>query len=227
MTVTVILGGHGRVGLLIAKELSKKEDNEVVSIFRNPDQTAEVAATGAIPKIMNIESATVADFVEVFKGADFIVWTAGAGGKGAPSRTYAIDRDAAIRSMQAARQVIGIKRYVMISYLGSANAPQLDPTHPLYHYGQAKHAADKYLIEFSGLNYTIVNPGHLSDDAASKKLEFHAKPFNAKDRTASRENVALLVTDLITDEKALNHTLGKEVEILDGDTPILEGLRSL
>lgn len=227
MPVVKIVGGHGRVALLLAAELAKKPGYDTTSLFRNAEQTDEVAATGARPHVFDVESATVADFVDVFRGADFVVWSAGAGGKGAPARTYAIDRDAAIRSMQAARQVVGIKRYVMVSYLGSDTAPQLDPSHPLFHYGQAKHAADRYLKEQSGLNYTIVSPGHLSDKPPSGKLDFQAKPQNARDRSASRANVAELIAAIITDETALEHTLDKEVEILDGETPILDGLHHI
>lgn len=225
MPVVKIVGGHGRVALLIAQCLAKIPGMEVTSLFRNPEQAEAVKATGAIPVVFDVGSATVADFAEAFKGADFVIWSAGAGGKGAPSRTYAVDRDAAIRSMQASRQVGGVKRYIMVSYLGSKNAPQLDPSHLLFHYGQAKHAADEYLKGRSGLKYTIVSPGHLSDGPPSGRLDFTAKPQTAKDRTASRGNVAQLISDIVSDKTALEHTLDKDVEILDGNTPILEGLQ--
>ena len=46
-----------------------------------------------------------------------MVFAAGAGG-GNPQRTYAVDRDAAIRSIDAALKV-DVPRYVIISYFGA------------------------------------------------------------------------------------------------------------
>lgn len=222
-----ILGGHGRVALLIAQELAKGPNNRVISFIRDKRQFQDISILGAEPQLLDIENATVSDFAAAFKGADFVIWSAGAGGKGGSQRTYAIDRDAAIRSMQAAREVPGITRYIMVSYLGSNLAPQMDPSEPLYHYGQAKNEADIYLRERSGLNYTVVNPGPLSNDKGSGKVDFEATPQDTSGRAISRANVARVITTLLTDEIAFTHTLGKEIGCLDGITDILEGLRSI
>lgn len=232
MAVFTIIGGHGRVALLLARELTKNPDNTVISLFRLPEQREAVASSGAIPQMFNAEDASVPQFVEAMNGSDFVIWSAGAGGKGGPQRTYNIDCNAAIRSMQAARMVIGLHRYVMVSYLGSSRAPQLSKDHPLYHYGQAKHQADEYLRNISGLKYTIVSPGLLSNQEATGKIDVneraasHAHEHN-QPHSISRDNVALIIATLLTDSVAFTRTLYKEIEALDGETPILEALQGL
>jgi putative NADH-flavin reductase len=105
MTRIAIIGGHGKV----ARELSKvlaADGQEVTAIFRNPKHTADVAATGATPVVLDVENATTAEIAEALSGHDAVVWSAGAGG-GNPARTYAVDRDAAMRSMDAAWTILG------------------------------------------------------------------------------------------------------------------------
>ena len=93
----VLIGGHGKVGLQLSRLLSAAGD-AVTAVIRNADQSDDVAATGATPAVLDVQSATVAQLADLFAGHDAVVWSAGAGG-GSPERTYAVDRDAAIRSM--------------------------------------------------------------------------------------------------------------------------------
>ena len=86
MSRIVMIGGHGKVALLAAP-LLVEAGHEGVSLIRNPDQSADVAATGATPLVLSVEEADVAELSRVFAGADAIVWSAGAGGKGGPERT--------------------------------------------------------------------------------------------------------------------------------------------
>ena len=96
-----IIGGHGKVALRLAPLLAERGDL-VSSLVRDPDQSAAVAATGATPVVADVEHLDVAGIAAHLAGHDAVVWTAGAGG-GDPGRTRAVDRDAAIRSMDAAR----------------------------------------------------------------------------------------------------------------------------
>ncbi len=112
MSRILIIGGHGKVALLLAPLLIARGD-EVTSVIRNPGHAADVAATGSTPVVADIEGLDVAGLTTLFTGHAAIVWSAGAGG-GSPARTYAVDRDAAIRSMDAAADA-GVDRYVMVS----------------------------------------------------------------------------------------------------------------
>lgn len=227
MTVIKIIGVHGRVGLKIASELCKHPGNVVYALFRNPDDWDEVAATGATPVLLDLTHAKLSDLRNALKGADVVIWTAGNGGRGSSHYNYEIDRDAAVMSMQASRQLGGVSRFIMISYLGSNAAPQLSRDHPLFHYGQAKHQADLYLRNRSGLKYTIVSPGQLNNQRGSGLVDLHVNHKLIYGRSISRENVARLVSAILLSSEAADATLCREVECLDGEIPILEALSNL
>ncbi|MFV0319370.1 MAG: bifunctional nuclease domain-containing protein, partial [Microbacterium sp.] len=100
MARILIVGGHGKVALLLAPQLVARGDT-VTSVIRNPAHDAEVAATGAAPLVADVAQLDTDQLTNIVAGNDVVVWSAGAGG-GDPQRTYAVDRDAAIRSMDAA-----------------------------------------------------------------------------------------------------------------------------
>src|SRR5207244_2161394 len=116
MSRIVVIGGHGKVALHLARILTKHGD-EVTSVFRNPDHADDVAATGAHPVVADIEALGTDALANLLAGHDAVVFSAGAGG-GNPARTYAVDRDAAIRVIDAAQQE-GLRRFVMVSYFGA------------------------------------------------------------------------------------------------------------
>ncbi|RAX46541.1 NAD-dependent dehydratase [Arthrobacter sp. AQ5-05] len=211
MKVTII-GGHGKVALLAAAELAKRGDT-VTSIIRNPDHVADIAATGATALVLDIENASAAEMAEVFKGADAIVWSAGAGG-GNPDRTYAVDRDAAIRSMIAA-ELAGIARYVMVSFLTASNDHLVPLDDPFYPYMAAKIAADEHL-RASALDYTILGPGALTLAEPTGLLS--PDPDPASDTSTSRGNTALAIVAAL-DEPA---SVGKTINFTDGTLPVAE-----
>src|SRR5690625_295158 len=105
----VIVGGHGKIALLAAPKLIDA-GYTVDSLIRNPDHHDDVAATGAKPVLLDIESAGTDNLAEAFADAEAVVFSAGAGG-GNPARTQTVDHDAAIRTMEAAEKA-GVRRYV-------------------------------------------------------------------------------------------------------------------
>ena len=101
-----IIGAHGKVARLLTP-LLHESGHQVTAVVRNPDHVADVEADGASGRVFDIESADVDAMAELLSGHDAVVWSAGAGG-GNPQRTYAVDRDAAIRSVEAAdRSAVG------------------------------------------------------------------------------------------------------------------------
>lgn len=142
MARVVIVGGHGKVALQLSAILTQRGD-AVTSLFRNPDHADDVAATGAKPVVADIELLDTDALAGLLAGHDAVVFSAGVGG-GNPARTYAVDRDAAIRVVDAAAQS-GVKRFVMVSYFGAGpdhGVPQDDPFFP---YAESKAAADAHL----------------------------------------------------------------------------------
>ncbi|MDN5841956.1 MAG: NAD(P)H-binding protein [Alcaligenaceae bacterium] len=214
----VIIGGHGKVGLLAAGKL--RAANYVVdSIIRNPDHGDDVRTAGGNPVVLDIENASVDELASVFSGADAVVFSAGAGG-GNPQRTHAVDYEAATRAMAAADQT-GVKRFIMVSYAGAGeDIHRLDATNSFYPYARAKHDADAKLRE-SMLDYTILGPGRLTTEPATGKValvEGVGNDWPDSKRVTSRENVAEMIMHVIKTNAAVRQT----VNFYDGDTPIAE-----
>ncbi|MGX5357091.1 SDR family oxidoreductase [Kocuria sp. KH4] len=218
MSHVAIIGGHGKVALILS-QLLKTGGNDVTSIFRNPDHTDDVENTGATPVVADVEQLSVAQIADLLEGHDAVVWSAGAGG-GSPERTYAVDRDAAIRAMDAA-EVAGAKRFVMVSYFGAGQDHGIPEDDPFHAYAQAKADADDHL-RASALDWTIVGPGALTEDEASGKIDVSAGERDGERKT-SRANVALVVGAVLDDPS----TVGRKIDFSDGDTLISEALEVL
>lgn len=213
MSRIAIIGGHGKVAMHLA-ELLTSGGHQVSSLFRNPDHSSDVEATGATPVIADVEQLSTDEIAGRIKGHDAVVWSAGAGGSGADA-TYAVDRDAAIRSMDAAKQA-GVDRYVMVSFIGSRNDHSIPENDGLFDYAQAKAAADDYL-RGTGLSWTILGPGMLTEDQATGRIEAAQEPAENK---VTREDVAR-VAALVLEKPA---TAGKFIPFNNGDTPIKEAI---
>lgn len=170
MARIVIFGGHGKIALLAAPLLTARGDT-VTAVIRNPQHATEVAATGAIPHVADVEQLDAHGIAEILVGHDAVVWSAGAGG-GDPRRTLAVDRDAAIRSMEAA-QLAGVPRYVMVSYFRSSPEHGVPPENSFFHYAEAKAAADEYL-RASALDWTVLGPSALTLGEATGRIDVRA-----------------------------------------------------
>ncbi|USQ81609.1 NAD(P)H-binding protein [Ornithinimicrobium faecis] len=216
MRKIAIIGGHGKVALHLARQLSERGD-EVTSFFRNPDHSADVSETGAKAVVLDIEQADVDSLAQVLSGHDAVVWSAGAGG-GNPDRTRAVDRDAAIASMDAAAKA-GVFRYVMVSYRG-AGKDETPADSPFKAYADAKAAADAHLRS-SGLQWTIVAPGGLDLEPGVGTIHVDRDYDRSNDKTSvSREDVAAVVAATLADET----TIGSTIEFVGGGTPIAEAI---
>lgn len=208
MSRIVIIGGHGKVALLLAP------------ILRDADQAPDIAAVGAEPLVVSVEDATQQDITAALMGADAVVWSAGAGGKGGPDRTDAVDRQAAIRSMAAAADA-GVKRYVMVSWAGSYGDKPVPEDNGLYNYAMAKLDADKHLVG-TDLDWTIVGPGTLTLDEPSGEIEVTREVGTAGAPT-SRANVAQVIAAVLADDA----TIHRVIPFKDGSTPIAEAVHDV
>ncbi|MDO4244288.1 MAG: NAD(P)H-binding protein [Actinomyces sp.] len=216
MSRIVIIGGSGKVARLLAP-LLVDDGHEVVSLVRDPDQVPELAPTGAKPLVLSVEEATEAELAEVMAGADAVVWSAGAGGKGGPARTEAVDHLGAVRSMEAAQQA-GVRRYVMVSWIGSHGPEPVPDDHPLRAYAMAKLEADRYL-QSTDLDWTIVGPGSLTLDTPSGRIEV-GRAEDAAETFTSRGNVAAVIVAVLAEPA----TVGRVIPFRDGSTEIAQAL---
>jgi nucleoside-diphosphate-sugar epimerase len=212
MSNVILFGGHGRVALLATRILADR-GHTVTSVIRDPDQADDVRAHGGEPHVADIQQQTIAGFAELIHGHDAVVWSAGAGG-GSADRTWAIDRDAAILSVQGAAKA-GVDRYVIVSWSGSVldhGVPQEDD---FFAYAQSKVIADAVLRD-SGLRWTVVAPSTLTDDEPTGSID-----WDGSSTEVPRGDVAHVVADAVEDDA----TVGKTIRFNTGSTPIAEFLR--
>lgn len=216
----LFIGGHGKVGLLSTPKLSDR-GHQVTSLIRNPDQVADIKSSGATALVRDATELSAADWAELAADFDVVVWSAGNGGKGGDDVTYAVDRDAAIASIDGLRQLKdshgSAPRYVMVSYVGSLNHVR-DNDDPMYAYTEAKKAADKHLLD-TDLDFVILGPAALSMDPSRGLEIIENRRDIVGERTTSRE----LVADVIV-EVAERGQLPTEqvIPFVDGDTAVSE-----
>lgn len=216
MSRVIVFGGHGRVSLLLSPLLVARGD-EVTAVIRNPDHAPDVEAGGARPVVADVEKLDVSALAELIAGHDAVVWSAGAGG-GDPRRTYAVDRDAAIRSMDAALAA-GVLRYVMVSWIGSKADHGVPADAAFFPYADAKWAADEHLRRLA-VEGTVLAPGSLTERPATGQITIDPEGRGE----VSRADVAATVAATL----AAPSTIGRTIRFGNGDprssVPIAEAL---
>lgn len=101
--LVAIAGGHGKIARRLTRLLVARGD-QVRGLIRNPDHAEDLRADGAEPVVCDIEHEGVAEIARAIAGADAVVFAAGAGTGSGPRRKWTIDRDGAIKLLEAARQ---------------------------------------------------------------------------------------------------------------------------
>ena len=210
----IVIGGHGKVARKLTPLLTAR-GHDVTAVVRNPAHRTDVESDGATAAVADVEAMDQQALEQLLTGADAVVWSAGAGG-GDPRRTRAVDREAAIRSMEAATRA-GVERYVMVSYFGAGPDHGVPEDDPFFPYADAKAAADEHLQD-SELAWTILRPSRLTDDPGTGRIE--TARGGAKAGSVSREDVALVVAEAL-DRPGLR---GQVVEFNTGDVPVADAL---
>lgn len=213
-TRIVIIGGHGKIALLL-EPILVEGGHTVTAVIRNPDHEAAVSATGANPLVADIETLSTDQLANIVSGHEVVVWLAGAGG-GNPSRTYAVDRDAAIRTIDAAA-IAGVRRFVMVSYFGARPDHGVAPDNSFFAYAESKAAADEHLRN-SELDWTILAPSALTLDPPTGRIDTSAQAPGS----VARADVASVIAATIADAST-----GKRfIAFNSGDVPIEEAIRN-
>lgn len=213
MARILLIGGHGKVALLLSPLLAARGD-EVTAVIRNPAHEDAVRSSGATPTVFDVENASSGEFARLIAGHDAVVWSAGAGG-GDPRRTKAVDEEAAVRSMEAALAA-GVSRYVMVSYFNASTEHGIDPGDGFYAYAEAKAAADEHL-RASALDWTVLGPSRLTLEEPTGLIDATA----ASSGSVSRGNVAHVIAAALHDPSTIHRT----IRFNDGDTPVVDALR--
>ncbi|WP_148615982.1 SDR family oxidoreductase [Nocardioides rubriscoriae] len=208
MSQVLVIGAHGKVALL-AEELLVQAGHQVTGMIRKPEQADDVRATGAEPVVADIVSIEDDALATLLAEHDVVVWSAGAGG-GSAERTYAIDRDAAIRTIDAA-QAAGGTHVVMVSYFGAGPDHGVSPDHDFFAYADAKSAADAHL-QASSTPWTLLRPSSLTDGPATG-----VATSDTESREVSRATVAQVVATVVDAGEA---AVGRVITFNGGDQDV-------
>ena len=210
-----IAGGHGKIGRRLARLLSARGDR-VRGLIRNPDHAGDLREDGADPVVCDLESAPISEVETAIAGADAVVFAAGAGPGSGAARKLTMDRDGAVKLLSAAQRA-GVSRYVIVSSVGAESPPDGDDVFSVYL--RAKAEADRALAD-SDRDWTIVRPGALTDEAGTGRVRIAVEPFRA---AVTRDDVAATLLAVL----AAPNTIGRTFELLQGETPIEDAVRSL
>src|SRR5919107_4644629 len=209
----VIAGAHGQVARRLCRLLTGRGDT-VVGIVRNPDHTADLEADGVTPAVLDLESASVDDLAEVVRGADAVVFAAGAGPGSGEARKHTVDHGAAVLLADAAERA-GVREYVLVSSMGVEQARKGTPSgmDPVFAaYLQAKLRAEDEILPRPALDVAIVRPGGLTDDPGTGRVTLgHGIEFGE----IPRDDVAALLAEILRVRAA-----DVVVEAISGPTPI-------
>ena len=207
--VVAIAGGHGKIGLRLLRLLADG-GHRARGLVRNPEHVQELADVGAEAVLCDMEE--LEDLSGCCAGADAVVFAAGAGPGSGPERKRTVDYGAAVKLMDA-----GVRRYAMVSAI-SAGRPHewSDEMRPYY---EAKAGADERLMA-SGLDYTIVRPGGLTDDPGTGMV---AVGTDLERGSIPRDDVAAVLLAVLETPDSI----GKTFELVSGDTPVEEAVRGL
>jgi uncharacterized protein YbjT (DUF2867 family) len=214
----LIAGGHGKIALRFTALLASRGDT-VVGIVRNPDHVADVQAAGGDAVVLDLEKVAVDELAAALAGADAVVFAAGAGPGSGTARKDTVDRAASVLLADAA-EVAEVRRYLQISAMGLDRADDPDMDEVFAVYLRAKDAADRDVMARPGLDWTILRPGHLTDDPGTGQVRLAP---SVPSGSVTRDDVAAVLVGLL-DRPA---TAGRVLELVAGDEPIDAALGNL
>src|SRR6478752_6805348 len=212
MSRIAVVGGHGKVALELHRVLVA-DGHVPVALVRNEAYREELEGLGAEVRLLDIETQDAEAFAAAFAGCDAVVFAAGGGPDGNIERKRTVDLEGSLKSIDGARRA-GIGRFVQISAIG-VDRPLPADTAPVWKaYVEAKRDADAAL-RASGLDWTILRPGRLTDDPATGLVTL-GEDVTRGDVT--RADVAAVVAAVLDSD----NSVGKQWSLVNGETPIAE-----
>jgi nucleoside-diphosphate-sugar epimerase len=171
--------------------------------------------------VLDLEQASVDEVAEVVRGADAVVFAAGAGPNSGADRKHTVDHAAAVLLADAAERA-GVRPYLLVSSMGvelaRTGTPRgMDPVFAVYL--QAKLRAEDQILPRPALDTTIVRPGRLTDGPGTGHVTLgHGLEL----ADVPRDDVAAVLAQMLQ-----AGTGNDVVELVGGDTPIAEAVAAL
>ena len=141
------------------------------------------------------------------------MFAAGAGPGSGAERKVTMDRDGAIKLLDASGEA-GVGRYVVVSAVGAESPP--DGADVFSVYLRAKAEADEAVMA-SDSDWVIVRPGGLTNDPGTGCARIDATPFRGR---VARADVAAVLAALIPEPRAARRVL----YVNGGEQPIASAL---
>lgn len=181
----LVVGANGKIGRRVTRLLAVR-GHAVAALVRDKEAFAGAGIRGDVEvRQGDLEEEDLSKYLD---GIGAVVFTAGSGGKTGGDKTLLVDLYGAIKCIRASENA-GISHFIMISSLKSDH-PEAGPE-KIRHYLVAKMVADDYLRR-SGLNYVIIRPGSLTDEAGTGLVQA-ALRLEDRQGTISRDDVAEVV----------------------------------
>lgn len=204
----LIAGANGTTGRLIVDLLKNSDAYRPIAMLRKESQKEHFEKQDVATVIADLEG----DLSHAVKDTDRVIFAAGSGGK----KVIAVDQEGA-KSLTDAAKKAGVKKFVMLSSMGADNP---EAASDLQDYLKAKQNADNYLKD-SGLDYSIVRPGTLTNEDSTGKIQLQQK-LNTEGNIP-RADVAKTLVAVLANDIRNNETF----EILSGDKPVFESVSNL
>jgi uncharacterized protein YbjT (DUF2867 family) len=208
----VIAGAHGKVARRLARLLVARADR-VRGLIRDPDHADDLRADGSEPVLLDLEAVGPDEVTKAVAGAEAVVFAAGAGPGSGAERKLTVDRDGAIKLLEAARAA-DVSRYVIISSVGAEDPPDDDDVFSVYL--RAKADADAALAA-SDREWTIVRPGFLTDDPGTGRVRIQTDPIRDQ---VTRDDVAAVLAAVLAEPRSARLT----IYVVSGDDPVEQAL---
>lgn len=216
MSAVFIIGGAGKVGLRLSKILADK-GQAVHALHRLPEQAQFIRLQGAKPVSGSLTELDAETLATVMKGCDVVVFSAGAGGKGGPEMTNAVDGEG-LKTAAEAAALAGISRFLLVSAFPEASRGETTSA-SFENYMRVKKQAEVVLAE-SALDWVILRPGLLRDDKGSGFVRTGlAIPYGE----VTRDNVAAALAEIIGQPRVSRLI----IELTDGEVPVREAIQQM
>ncbi|SDM92982.1 Nucleoside-diphosphate-sugar epimerase [Nocardioides szechwanensis] len=217
MSHIAIVGGHGAVARHLLHDLRRSEHNPV-ALVRNAAYRADLEGRGAEVRLLDIEREGPDAFAAAFEGCTAVVFAAGGGPDGNITRKRTVDLEGSLKSIEGAR-LAGIDRFVQISAIDVDNAVPDGTSEVWAAYVAAKRDADRALRD-SGLAWTILRPGRLTDEPATGLVSLGD---GVPRGDVTRADVAAVVAAVLDHDASVGH----QWNLVNGTTPVHEALAAL
>ncbi|MUK90340.1 NAD(P)H-binding protein [Ornithinibacillus sp. L9] len=213
----LVVGANGQIGKHLVSIIQDKGNMEAKAMIRNQEQAPFFEHLGAESAVVDLEG-DIESIAKAAEGVDAIVFTAGSGPHTGKDKTIMVDLDGAIKTIESAKAA-GVKRFVMISSFDTRRQAILDAPPSFAPYVAAKYYADEWLRS-TNLDYTIIHPGGLTNDQGTGKVK---TGFDLDIAEIPREDVARAIVASLENDS----TIGKEFQVLNGNTPVEEAIGSI